>query len=131
MNNLSHQIGAHTVFARGEKCLYFRYVSVSHTHTACFALYNRNVIPADVELTLLTESLAPAIVKLDTFVVTPERERIPPTSHKRFAISFNPTLIEVTNFSVRLKDAAENSANLEENFRAKYSRKHTANKRTK
>ncbi|XP_072764383.1 hydrocephalus-inducing protein homolog [Anoplolepis gracilipes] len=88
------EIGAHTIFVRQEKCLYFRYVSVSHTHTAYFVLYNRNVIPADVELILLAESFIPKTVKPDVFVLTPERERIPAMSHKRFAISFNPTFME-------------------------------------
>lgn len=94
------QIGAHTVFVRQEKCLYFRHVSVSHAHTTHFVLYNRNVIPADVELILLAESFVPKTVKPDIFVLTPERERIPPMSHKRFAISFNPTFMEVTTFVV-------------------------------
>ncbi|XP_036144321.1 LOW QUALITY PROTEIN: hydrocephalus-inducing protein [Monomorium pharaonis] len=87
-------IGAHTVFARQEKCLYFRYVNLFHIHTTYFVLHNRNVIPADVELTLLADSFTPKTMKSNTFILTPERERIPPMSHKRFAISFNPTLIE-------------------------------------
>ncbi|XP_011690792.1 PREDICTED: hydrocephalus-inducing protein-like [Wasmannia auropunctata] len=90
----SKEIGAHTVFACQEKCLYFRYVSVFHTHTTYLVLYNRNVIPADVELILLADSFIPKTMRPDTFVLTPERERIPPMSHKRFAISFNPTFIE-------------------------------------
>ncbi|KYQ52600.1 Hydrocephalus-inducing protein [Trachymyrmex zeteki] len=90
----SKEIGTHTIFARQEKCLYFRYVSVFHTHTAYLVLYNRNVIPADVELTLLADSFTPKTMRSDTFVLIPERERIQPMSHKRFAISFNPTFIE-------------------------------------
>lgn len=88
------QIGAHTVFARQERCLYFRHVKVRHTHTAYFLLHNRNAIPADVTLHL--ESLTSATVEPDAFVVTPERKLIPPMSRKKFAISFNPTLLEVT-----------------------------------
>ncbi|XP_011066010.1 PREDICTED: hydrocephalus-inducing protein-like [Acromyrmex echinatior] len=90
----SKEIGTHTIFARQEKCLYFRYVSVFHTHTAYFVLCNQNVIPADVKLTLLTDSFTPKTMRPDTFVLIPERERIQPMSHKRFAISFNPTFIE-------------------------------------
>ncbi|XP_018048361.1 PREDICTED: hydrocephalus-inducing protein [Atta colombica] len=90
----SKEIGTHTIFARQEKCLYFRYVSVFHTHTAYLVLYNRNVIPADVKLTLITDSFTPKTMRSDTFVLIPERERIQPMSHKRFAISFNPTFIE-------------------------------------
>lgn len=92
----SHQVGAHTVFARREKCLYFRYVGLSRSHTTNLVLHNRNAVPADVELTLLSESLTPAAVKPDIFVVTPERGSVPPTSHKGFAISFNPTIMKVT-----------------------------------
>ncbi|XP_011879966.1 PREDICTED: hydrocephalus-inducing protein-like [Vollenhovia emeryi] len=88
------EISAHTVFARQEKCLYFRYVTVFHTHTTNLVLYNRNVIPADVELTLFADSFIPKTMRPDTFILTPERERIPPMSHKRFAISFNPSLLE-------------------------------------
>ncbi|KAM0731376.1 Hydrocephalus-inducing protein [Formica fusca] len=88
------EIGAHTIFVRQEKCLYFRHVSVSHSHTAYLVLYNRNVIPADVELILLAESFIPETAKSDIFVLTPERERIPPMSHKRFAISFNPIFMQ-------------------------------------
>ncbi|XP_014477569.1 PREDICTED: hydrocephalus-inducing protein homolog [Dinoponera quadriceps] len=88
------EVGAHTVFAREERCLYFRQVMVCHTHKAYFMLHNRNMIPADVELTLHRNSPLSATFEPDTFVVTPERERIPPMSRKRFAISFNPTLLE-------------------------------------
>ncbi|XP_018351511.1 PREDICTED: hydrocephalus-inducing protein homolog [Trachymyrmex septentrionalis] len=90
----SKEIGTYTIFARQEKCLYFRYVSVFHTHTAYLVLYNRNVIPADVKLTLLADSFTPKTMRPDTFVLIPERERIQSMSHKRFAISFNPTFIE-------------------------------------
>ncbi|KAG5334606.1 HYDIN protein, partial [Acromyrmex charruanus] len=90
----SKEIGTHTIFARQEKCLYFRYVSVFHTHTAYFVLCNQNVIPADVKLTLLPDSFTPKTMRPDTFVLIPEREHIQPMSHKRFAISFNPTFIE-------------------------------------
>ncbi|KAG5323149.1 HYDIN protein, partial [Acromyrmex heyeri] len=90
----SKEIGTHTIFARQEKCLYFRHVSVFHTHTAYFVLCNQNVIPADVKLTLLTDSFTPKTMRPDTFVLIPEREHIQPMSHKRFAISFNPTFIE-------------------------------------
>ncbi|XP_018395325.1 PREDICTED: hydrocephalus-inducing protein [Cyphomyrmex costatus] len=90
----SKEIGTHTIFAHQEKCLYFCYVNVFHTHTTYLVLHNRNVIPTDVELTLLTDSFTPKTMKPDTFVLSPERERIQPMSHKRFAISFNPTFIE-------------------------------------
>jgi len=86
------------VFARQEKCLYFRHICVSHTHTAYLALYNRNVIPANVELILLAEIFTPETVNRDVFVLTPERECIPPMSHKKFAISFNPTFLKVAAF---------------------------------
>lgn len=95
INRLFFQIGAHTVFARQEKCLYFRYINVFHTHTTYLVLYNRNIIPADVKL-ILSDSFIPKTMRSDTFVLTPERERISPMNYKRFAISFNPTLIEVT-----------------------------------
>lgn len=97
IKRLFFQIGAHTVFARQEKCLYFRYVNVFHTHTTYLVLYNWNVIPADVKLILLADSFTPKTMKPDTFVLTPEKERIPSMNHKRFAISFNPTFIEVTS----------------------------------
>ncbi|XP_039306783.1 hydrocephalus-inducing protein homolog [Solenopsis invicta] len=97
------EIDAHTVFARQEKCLYFRYVSIFHTHTTYLVLYNRNVIPVDVELILLANSFTPGTMRPDTFILTPERERIPPMSHKRFAISFNPTFIEVTFFEIAIE----------------------------
>lgn len=66
-------------------------------------LYNRNVIPADVELTLLADSFTPGTMRLDTFILTPERERIPPMSHKRFTILFHPTFTEVILSYFQLK----------------------------
>lgn len=98
--NVLLQIGAHTVFARQEKCLYFRYVSVMTTHATCFKLYNRNVVPASVKVSFIPESLIPPTAKPDTFVVEPQGERIPPMTNKTFTISFTPTVIEVRMFRI-------------------------------
>ncbi|KAG7200298.1 hypothetical protein KM043_017763 [Ampulex compressa] len=87
------QIGAHTVFSKNERCLYFRYVSVSSTHVAYFKLHNRNVIPADVNVAFLSESLIPQSAKLDTFAVEPINEQIAPMCDRRFSIAFTPELI--------------------------------------
>ncbi|XP_043251741.1 hydrocephalus-inducing protein-like [Colletes gigas] len=88
------EIGPHTVFARQEKSLYFRYVSVMTTHAMCFKLYNRNIIPASVDVYFVPESLMPSTAKPDTFVVKPRNERVPPMSYKTFTVSFTPTIIE-------------------------------------
>ncbi|XP_076283506.1 hydrocephalus-inducing protein [Lasioglossum baleicum] len=90
------EIGAHTVFTRQEKCLYFRYVCVSTTYATCFKLYNRNIVPADVQVSLNQNSLTPKTAKPDTFSVEPTVERIPPSSYKTFTVSFMPAMIEKT-----------------------------------
>jgi len=89
------QIGAHTVFAREEKCLYFRYVKVGTTHTTGLILHNRKIIPADVELILQANSLVPETVKPDVFTVAPKKDRVPAMAHKRFTVSFKPSSKEV------------------------------------
>nr|XP_031837905.1 hydrocephalus-inducing protein-like [Nomia melanderi] len=87
------EIGPHTVFTRQEKCLYFRYVCVSTSHATCFKLYNRNIVPADVQVLFVQDSLTPGTAKPDTFAVDPEDERIPPVSYKTFRVSFTPSMI--------------------------------------
>ncbi|XP_043589559.1 hydrocephalus-inducing protein-like isoform X1 [Bombus pyrosoma] len=87
-------IGAHTVFARQEKSLYFRYINVLSTHVTCFKLYNRGVVAANVEIRLMEESLMPNSAKSNTFIVEPTNDQIPPMSHKVFTVSFTPHIIE-------------------------------------
>ncbi|XP_017761798.1 PREDICTED: LOW QUALITY PROTEIN: hydrocephalus-inducing protein-like [Eufriesea mexicana] len=87
-------IGPHTVFARREKCLHFRYVNVLSTHVTCFKLHNRGMVPASVEIRFLDEALRPSTAKENTFVVEPGREQVPPMSHKVFTVSFTPHVIE-------------------------------------
>ncbi|EFN85831.1 Hydrocephalus-inducing protein [Harpegnathos saltator] len=91
------EIDAHTVFARQERRLYFRHIKVYHTHTTYFELYNRNVIPANVEITLYKESSSPVIFQPDAFVVAPDKQSIPPMSQKKFAVTFKPTLLETSH----------------------------------
>ncbi|XP_015436069.1 PREDICTED: hydrocephalus-inducing protein-like [Dufourea novaeangliae] len=88
------EIGSHTVFARQETCLYFRYVSVTTTHTTCFKLYNRNIVPANVEVLFIPDSRTLKTAKSDTFVVEPRSEEVLPSSYKTFAVSFTPATIE-------------------------------------
>lgn len=92
------QIGAHTVFARQEKSLYFRYINVLSTHVTCFKLYNRGVVAANVEIRLMEESLMPNTAKPNTFIVEPTNDQIPPMSHKVFTVSFTPHIIEVNSW---------------------------------
>ncbi|XP_076659704.1 hydrocephalus-inducing protein homolog [Halictus rubicundus] len=96
------EIGAHTVFTRQEKCLYFRYVCVSTTHATCFKLYNRNVVPADVQVSFTQNSLTPKTAKPDTFSVEPAVERIPPSSYKTFTVYFTPATIETFQGSLEV-----------------------------
>ncbi|XP_048264436.1 LOW QUALITY PROTEIN: hydrocephalus-inducing protein [Bombus terrestris] len=88
------QIGAHTVFARQEKSLYFRYINVLSTHVTCFKLHNRGVVAANVEIRLMEESLTPNTAKYNTFIIEPTNDQIPPMSHKVFTVSFTPHIIE-------------------------------------
>ncbi|XP_053973139.1 hydrocephalus-inducing protein-like [Hylaeus volcanicus] len=92
--NCPKEIGPHTVFARQEKCLYFRHVCVMTTHATCFKLYNRNIVPASVQVIFVAGSLTPSTAKPDTFVVEPQNESVPPMSHKTFTVSFTPAVIE-------------------------------------
>lgn len=92
------QIGAHTVFARQEKSLYFRYINVLSTHVTCFKLHNRGVVAANVEIRLMEESLTPNTAKSNTFIVEPTNDQIPPMSHKVFTVSFTPHIIEVNSW---------------------------------
>ncbi|XP_026670111.1 hydrocephalus-inducing protein-like [Ceratina calcarata] len=87
-------IGPHTVFARQEKCLYFRFISVPSTHVTCFRLYNHGVVAASVDIRFIHEALMPSTAKTNTFVIDPLREQIPPMSHKVFTVSFTPHIIE-------------------------------------
>ncbi|XP_076237948.1 hydrocephalus-inducing protein-like [Calliopsis andreniformis] len=90
----SKKVGPYTVFARQEKCLYFRYVIVSNTHVTRFKLYNRNIVAANVDMFLRWESLTSETIKSDTFLVEPRNECIPPMSYKVFTLSFTPTTIQ-------------------------------------
>ncbi|XP_076763005.1 hydrocephalus-inducing protein [Xylocopa sonorina] len=87
-------IGPHTVFAREEKCLYFRYINVLSTHVTCFTLHNRGIVAASVAVRFMEESLTPVTAKPNTFLVEPRSEQIPPMSHKVFTVSFTPHVIE-------------------------------------
>ncbi|CAL7939802.1 unnamed protein product [Xylocopa violacea] len=87
-------IGPHTVFAREEKCLYFRHISVLSTHVTCFTLYNRRIVAANVAVRFMEESLTPVTAKSNTFLVEPRNEQIPPMSCKVFTVSFTPHIIE-------------------------------------
>ncbi|KAK9306551.1 hypothetical protein QLX08_002752 [Tetragonisca angustula] len=94
-------IGAHTVFAREEKCLYFRHVNVLSTHVTCFKLHNRGVVAANVEVHLIEETLTPNTTKSNTFIVEPSDEQIPPMSYKVFAVSFTPHVIQTFQGTLR------------------------------
>nr|KAF7425254.1 hypothetical protein H0235_007692 [Vespula pensylvanica] len=86
------EIGAHTVFARQPKCLHFRRVTMSNAYTTCFEVHNRDIVPADIIVKAFVKR--PSNVKATTFVVEPQKERIPAHSYKRINITFSPTLIE-------------------------------------
>ncbi|XP_043487241.1 hydrocephalus-inducing protein-like [Polistes fuscatus] len=95
------EISAHTVFARQPKCLHFRRVTMSSTHTSCFELHNRGIVPADIEVKAFVKS--PSNVKPTTFVVEPQKERIPAHSHKRINIIFAPALIDTYHGYLEIK----------------------------
>ncbi|XP_046822171.1 hydrocephalus-inducing protein-like [Vespa crabro] len=86
------EIGAHTVFARQPKCLHFRRVTMSNAYTTCFEVHNRGIIPADIIVKAFVKR--PSNVKATTFIVEPQKERIPAHSYKRINITFSPALIE-------------------------------------
>ncbi|KAK2576816.1 hypothetical protein KPH14_005450 [Odynerus spinipes] len=86
------EIGAHTVYARQPRCLYFRHVIVSSAHTTCFELHNEGVVAANAEVKAFVKS--PVNRKSTTFSVEPQRERIPAQGYKRINISFAPAFIE-------------------------------------
>ncbi|KAI4504415.1 hypothetical protein M0802_000886 [Mischocyttarus mexicanus] len=95
------EIGAHTVFARQTKCLHFRRVTMSSVHMSCFELHNRGIVPADIEIKAFVKS--PSNAKPTTFVVEPQKERIPAHSHKRINITFAPALINTYHGYLEIK----------------------------
>ncbi|XP_033221021.1 hydrocephalus-inducing protein homolog [Belonocnema kinseyi] len=87
------ELGAHTVFTRREKCLYFCRIPVLSTHTTCFKLCNKSEVQSDVMIFLRPEMLTQNS-NIDAFTVNPTRDCIPPMSNRIFTISFTPNLIE-------------------------------------
>ncbi|XP_031371258.1 hydrocephalus-inducing protein-like [Apis dorsata] len=90
----SNDIGPHTVFARQERCLYFQYISVQSTHMACFKLFNYGIVPVNISIELIEDSLLPDMTRFNVFIIEPMYEQILPMNHKVFTVSFTPSTIE-------------------------------------
>lgn len=86
------------MFARQERCLYFQYISVQSTHMACFKLFNYGIVPVNISIELIEDSLLPDMTRFNVFIIEPMYEQILPMNHKVFTVSFTPSTIEVNTF---------------------------------
>lgn len=68
------------------------------THTACFKLFNYGIVPVNISIELIEDSLLPDKTKFDVFVIDPMYAQILPMNQKIFTVSFTPSTIQVNTF---------------------------------